>query len=109
MTDIAIHVENLSKPHPIGSGQATSIVELAALVCRSTASGLAPQISAAARVGDIRRCTADNAAAGSAFGYAPEMDLAEGLAALAATKAGGDSAADLTAARRELAQAGLLR
>ena len=31
----------------IGSGQATSIVELAALLCRSTASGLAPQISGA--------------------------------------------------------------
>jgi len=109
MTDIAIRVENLLKPHPIGSGQATSILELAALPRRLTASGPAPQISAAARVGDIRHCTADNTAAGSAFGYAPAVGLAEKLRRLIADGAGDHPAADLTAARRELAQAGLLR
>jgi dTDP-L-rhamnose 4-epimerase len=109
MSDIAICVENLSKPHHIGSGQATSILELAALLCRSTASRLAPQISAAARVGDIRHCTADNAAAGSTFGYEPAVDLAAGLARLIADGAGDHPAADLMAARRDLAQAGLLR
>ena len=93
----------------IGSGQATSIVELAALLCRFTASRLAPQISAAARVGDIRHCTADNAAAGSAFGYAPAVRLTEGLARLIADSAGDHPAAGLMAARHELAQAGLLR
>jgi hypothetical protein len=60
-------------------------------------------------VGDIRHCTADNAAAGSAFGYAPAAGLTEGLARLLADGAVIHPAADLMAARHELAQAGLLR
>ena len=55
------------------------------------------------------RCTADNTAAGSALGYAPAVGLAEGLGRLIADGAGDHPAADLTAARHELAQAGLLR
>ena len=109
MSDIAIRVENLSKPHHIGSGQAASILELAALLRRSTASGLTLHVSAAARVGDIRHCTADNAAAGAAFGYAPAAGLADGLGWLIANGAGVHPAAGLMAARHELAQAGLLR
>ena len=80
----------LSKPHHIGSG-------------------LAPHVSAAARVGDIRHCTADNAAAGAAFGYAPAAGLTEGLGRLIADGSGDHPAAGLMAARHELAQAGLLR
>jgi len=57
----------------------------------------------------LRHCTANNPAAGSAFGYAPAVGLAEGLGRLIADGAGDHPAADLTAARHELAQAGLLR
>ena len=57
----------------------------------------------------LRHRTADNAAAGAAFGYAPAVRLAEGLGRLIADSAGDHPAADLTAARHELAQAGLLR
>ena len=59
---------------------------------------------------DLCHCTANNAAAGSAFGYAPAAGLVEGLGRLIADGAGGDHpAVDLMAARHELAQAGLLR
>ena len=58
---------------------------------------------------DLCHCTANNAAAGSAFGYAPAAGLAEGLGRLIANGAGIHPAADLMAARHELAQAGLLR
>ena len=94
------------RPYNVGSGRAASILDVARLLCDG--SGLAPRISGAARVGDIRHCTADNAAAAAAFGYAPQMDLAAGLATLAADRHA-HPAADLTAAARELAQAGLLR
>lgn len=94
------------RPYNVGSGRAAAILDVARLLCDDT--GLAPRISGAARVGDIRHCTADNAAAAAAFGYAPQMDLAAGLAALAADRHA-HPAADLTTAARELAQAGLLR
>ncbi len=94
------------RPYNVGSGQAAAILDVARLLCSGT--GLTPRISGAARVGDIRHCTADNAAAAAAFGYAPQVDLAAGLAALAADPQA-HPAADLTAAARELAQAGLLR
>jgi hypothetical protein len=58
---------------------------------------------------DLCHCTADNAAAGAAFGYAPAVGLAEGLGRLIADGAGDHPAVDLMAAHRELAQAGLLR
>jgi hypothetical protein len=71
-------------------------------------------MSAAARVGDIHHCTADNAAVSAAFGCRPTVELAAGLAKLAAADCkpaacAPGAAADLTVARRELAQAGLLR
>jgi dTDP-L-rhamnose 4-epimerase len=106
--------ESAGRVYNIGSGRAAAILDVARLLCVGT--GLTPQISGAARVGDIRHCTADNAAAGAALGYRPQTDLAAGLAELAAadrkTAACGTATApvaDLTAARRELARAGLLR
>ena len=66
----------------------------------------------AIRVGNLsqlRHCTADNAAAGAAVGYAPAAGLAAGPARLITDGAGDHPAAGLMAARHELAQAGLLR
>jgi dTDP-L-rhamnose 4-epimerase len=96
------------RAYNIGSGGAAAILDVARLICGAT---VTPQVSGAARVGDIRHCTADNAAAAAALGYMPAVDLAAGLAELAALRVDSheDRAADLTVARRELAQAGLLR
>jgi hypothetical protein len=58
---------------------------------------------------DLCHCTANNAAAGAAFGYAPAVRLTEWLGRLIANGAGIHPAVDLMAARHELAQAGLLR
>ena len=63
----------------------------------------------AGNLSDLCHCTADHAAAGAAFGYAPAAGLAAGPARLIADGAGDHPAAGLMAARHELAQAGLLR
>ena len=94
------------RAYNIGSGQATVILDVARLMCGSV--GLTPHVSGAARVGDIRHCTADNSAAASAFGYKPQTEFAVGLATLGA-EIHESGPADLLTARRELAQAGLLR
>jgi dTDP-L-rhamnose 4-epimerase len=92
----------------IGSGRATAILEVARVLCDVCAVAAVPRVSGAARVGDIRHCSADNAAAGVTLGYTPAVELAAGLATLRTDDREGP-AADLTVARRELAQAGLLR
>jgi UDP-glucose 4-epimerase len=62
----------------IGSGKATSIVELARAVVRLGGTALEPQ-SVPAREGDIRHSVADIALARKELGYAPQTALKEGL------------------------------
>jgi dTDP-L-rhamnose 4-epimerase len=89
-----------------GSGQGTPILEVARLISRAA---VAPHVSGAARVGDIRHCTADNAAAAADLGYRPAVDLATGLETLWADDAGTHGPDIASVARRELLEAGLLR
>lgn len=90
----------------VGSGQATAILEVARFICNA---GSVPLVTGAARVGDIRHCTADNGAAAADLGYRPVVDLAAGLKTLCADGAGNGGHDVASVARRELAQAGLLR
>jgi len=68
----------------IGSGQATTIAEVAERMAHVLGSDLEPHITYQYRVGDIRHCTADIALARRVLGYEPAIDLDEGLAELAA-------------------------
>jgi dTDP-L-rhamnose 4-epimerase len=68
----------------IGSGRAYSILEIAdCMAAALNKQGLEPQITGKYRVGDIRHCFADISSARALLGYAPRMDLAEGIAELA--------------------------
>jgi dTDP-L-rhamnose 4-epimerase len=68
----------------IGSGRAYSILEVAACVASAlNKEGLEPQITGKYRVGDIRHCFADISLARAVLGYAPRMDLEDGVSELA--------------------------
>jgi dTDP-L-rhamnose 4-epimerase len=68
----------------IGSGCAYSILEVAACMAAAlNKQHLEPQITGKYRVGDIRNCFADIGLARAALGYAPRVELDEGVAELA--------------------------
>jgi UDP-glucose 4-epimerase len=62
----------------IGSGKATSVVELARAVVRLGGTALKPE-SVPAREGDVRHSVADIGLAGEELGYVPQTALDEGL------------------------------
>lgn len=62
----------------IGSGKATSVVELARAIARLGGAALEPQ-SAPAREGDVRHSVADIGLAKKELGYVPQTGLEEGV------------------------------
>jgi dTDP-L-rhamnose 4-epimerase len=99
--------ETRGRVYNIGSGRATAILEVAQLLCEACGSAAAPRVRGAARVGDIRHCTADNGAA-AALGYRPEVDLESGLGSVTTVMAPQGDERWATAVR-ELASVHLLR
>jgi dTDP-L-rhamnose 4-epimerase len=67
----------------VASGQAVSIRDLAERMARVLGLSLAPEITGQYRIGDVRHCTADIAAARSVLGYRPTVELENGLIELA--------------------------
>ena len=63
----------------VGSGQPTSVSEVAAALARALKTGLAPVLTGKHRSGDIRHCFADITAARRLLGYVPQVSLAAGL------------------------------
>ncbi|MDA4896432.1 hypothetical protein PFZ55_57285, partial [Streptomyces sp. MS2A] len=64
----------------VGSGQAVSINEVGQRIAAAMGiDDLPPQVSGNYRVGDIRHCFADIALARERIGYAPQVDLQQGL------------------------------
>ncbi|HEY6273084.1 MAG TPA: NAD-dependent epimerase/dehydratase family protein [Terriglobales bacterium] len=63
----------------VGSGQPTSVCEVASALARALKTDLAPALTGKHRSGDIRHCFADIAAARRALGYIPQVSLASGL------------------------------
>ncbi|MBO9669762.1 MAG: SDR family NAD(P)-dependent oxidoreductase [Sphingobium sp.] len=88
-----VHVEDVAravltcveKPAPtgvtlnVGSGQQTSILQIAQLLARIMGAQQQPQVTGAYRVGDIRHNFADLTAFKSVFGTAPAIGLEEGM------------------------------
>jgi dTDP-L-rhamnose 4-epimerase len=68
----------------VGSGVATTVREVAALLDRVLGTGLEPEVCGKYRVGDIRHCVADIRLARRVLGYEPRVRLEDGLADLAA-------------------------
>ena len=65
----------------IGSGIATSVLDIAQRLATILGSRSAIQVSADFRAGDIRHCYADTRAARQSLGFAAEVSLDEGLQA----------------------------
>ncbi|HEX7852228.1 MAG TPA: NAD-dependent epimerase/dehydratase family protein [Sphingobium sp.] len=66
----------------VGSGQAITINEMAAVLARLLGKNIAPEILQEYRVGDIRHCFADISKLKKTFGIMPEHDFEEGMAEL---------------------------
>jgi dTDP-L-rhamnose 4-epimerase len=92
----------------VGSGVSVSVREvaerLAAVLDRTH---LEPEVTGRYRVGDVRHCFADISLARDALGYAPEVDLDDGMAELANWLEGQAPTDQVDSAAAELAARGL--
>ncbi len=67
----------------VGSGQSISVNGIAARLGAILGRQVQPEVTGKYRVGDIRHCFADISLAAEALGYAPQVDLDQGLTELA--------------------------
>jgi dTDP-L-rhamnose 4-epimerase len=86
--DVAAAIVNLAgngvpsaDPYDIGSGQATSILELATVIANLYGAP-APQVTGAYRNGDMRHASCDISRTRTDLGWTPEASLEGGLRAL---------------------------
>ena len=97
-------------PVNVGSGETTTILEIARLLNRRLGTSIEPQVTQTGRTFDIRHNTADISRARTTLGYAPRVALDDGFAELIEwSKMTPDGAVDLfDAALDELKDKGLL-
>jgi dTDP-L-rhamnose 4-epimerase len=93
----------------IGSGQFTTILEIAQMLSKIVAPDISPQVVGFARVGDIRHCSADLTKAARVLGYRPQVGLQEGLAKIVAEVQDQWVSDQSAFARDELRSAGMLK
>jgi dTDP-L-rhamnose 4-epimerase len=92
----------------IGSGRSTTVCEIAEHLGRVMGrEDIEPQITGEYRVGDIRHCFADISRAQEVLGYAPEVELEQGMEELAAWLEGEVAIDRVDDAKAELAARGL--
>ncbi|MDJ0865621.1 MAG: SDR family NAD(P)-dependent oxidoreductase [Myxococcota bacterium] len=103
----------LESPHSggrvynVGSGQATSVREIARLLAVQLGLEVQPQVSQRHRAGDIRHCHADLQRIRDELGYAPAVDLASGIDELLAGVRTGSATDGVEQATQELEARGL--
>jgi dTDP-L-rhamnose 4-epimerase len=93
----------------VGTGRATSVLEIGRLLARELGLAIEPEISGRFRAGDIRHCIADPSAAARDLGFEARTALADGMRELLAwlrTQAPEDR---VDGARAELEARGLTR
>jgi dTDP-L-rhamnose 4-epimerase len=91
----------------VGSGRSVTVRELATQLGAVVGRELEPEITGESRVGDIRHCFADVGLAATTLGYAPEVELADGMSELAAWLEGQTAEDRVDDATAELARRGL--
>lgn len=92
----------------VGSGRHFTIREIAARIASVMGREyLEPEITGEYRVGDIRHCYADITRAREVLGYAPQVELDDGLAELAGWLEGREADDRVSEARAELSARGL--
>ncbi len=93
----------------VGSGQSISVNGIAARLGSILGRNVQPEVTGRYRVGDIRHCFADIALAADVLGYAPQVDLDQGLTELAGWLEGQVAVDRVDDATAELARRGLTR
>ncbi len=93
----------------IGSGRSVTVRDLATQLGAVVGRELEPKITGESRVGDIRHCFADVGLAQETLGYTPEVELADGMSALAAWLEGQTADDRVDDATEELTRRGLAR
>jgi dTDP-L-rhamnose 4-epimerase len=91
----------------IGSGSSVTVVELAERLAATLAKEIAPELTGKYRVGDIRHCFADISLARETLGYAPEVELDDGMRELVQWLVGQAATDRVDAAAEELDSRGL--
>ena len=91
----------------VGTGQATTLLQVAAALARPLGCAAGPEITGGFRTGDIRHCVADISRARALLGYAPQVDVAEGMAAYGEWVRGQLAEDRFEQARWELTERGL--
>jgi dTDP-L-rhamnose 4-epimerase len=91
----------------IGSGRSVTVRDLATQLGAVVGRELEPEITGESRVGDIRHCFADVGLAHETLGYAPDVELADGMTALAAWLEGQTAEDRVDDATAELTKRGL--
>jgi len=92
----------------VGSGRSYSIAEIAERLARVMGKAyIEPELTGKYRVGDIRHCFADISLARATLGYAPEVELEDGLEELASWLEGQVATDQVEKASAELAARGL--
>ncbi len=91
----------------VGTGQATSILEVARLLREALGARVEPEIVQQSRAGDIRHCYADIAKIQRRLGFRPSMSLREGIPDLVAWAKGAEAVDRVEQALQELTARGL--
>jgi dTDP-L-rhamnose 4-epimerase len=92
----------------VGSGQRTSVVQLADLLGNLLGKDPCPEIVGKYRKGDVRHCFADISKIEATLGWRPSVSLDEGLRELVTWSRGVSAADRVDAATSELSDRGLL-
>ena len=93
----------------LGTGRATSILEVAETIARGLGKEIEPEIVEQYRAGDIRHCFADTRLAEELLGFRSEISFEEGMGDLLAWLEGQEAVDAVDAAREALVARGLAR
>jgi dTDP-L-rhamnose 4-epimerase len=93
----------------VGTGEPTSVLEVAAVIARGLGRELEPEIVEQYRAGDIRHCFADTRLAEDVLGFRAEIPFERGMEDLLAWLEGREAADSVDAARDALVARGLAR
>jgi dTDP-L-rhamnose 4-epimerase len=93
----------------VGTGRATSIIEVAQVIARGLGKELEPEVVNEFRAGDIRHCYADTQLANELLGFRAEIPFEAGMQKLLVWLEGQEAADSVDAAREALVARGLAR
>ena len=93
----------------LGTGRATSIVEVARTIAAGLDKEIEPEVVAQYRAGDIRHCFADTRLAEERLGFRSEIVFEDGMRDLLAWLEGQEAVDAVDAAREALVARGLTR